>query len=277
MAQPLEIYKNKIKHFQSDLQKLEEQSRFISNLRLAISLGGIGIGIYLYAGGQNFGAYGVFIVTSLFFAVLVSRHQSLRKQKAYSEAMLKINKESEARFSDAWTLFPDTGSEFIEESHPYAVDLDIFGKRSLFQLVNTTSTFLGREKLKNLLLSPSLNQSDVMRRQEIIKELAEHLDFRQNLQAEGSQFSKTIENPEELFRWVVNFSKRPWTSPLIKILIRLSPLVLILLIAFSFLLPGVIPYFIPLICVCAIFSDSFHSKIIIILRLGLKKTSDIKD
>jgi ABC-type multidrug transport system fused ATPase/permease subunit len=249
LAQPLEIYKNKIKHFQSDLQKLEEQSRFISNLRLAISLGGIGIGIYLYAGGQNFGAYGVFIVTSLFFAVLVSRHQSLRKQKAYSEAMLKINKESEARFSDAWTLFPDTGSEFIEESHPYAVDLDIFGKRSLFQLVNTTSTFLGREKLKNLLLSPSLNQSDVMRRQEIIKELAEHLDFRQNLQAEGSQFSKTIENPEELFRWVVNFSKRPWTSPLIKILIRLSPLVLILLIAFSFLLPGVIPYFIPLIWV----------------------------
>lgn len=245
MKNPQETYLNKIKDYQTHLHELEKQSRRISNLRLLISLGGMGIVLYLYLTDKHFGAVSIFVITAALFTILVIRHQRLSRDKNFSQTMLKINEQSIARFSDAWTLFPDMGSEFIEEGHPYAVDLDIFGKRSLFQLINTTNTFLGRLKLKDLLIAPSLDKTSVMTRQENIKELADHLDFRQNFQSEGLQFLSINKNPEELFHWA-NFSHNRWTMPKIISLIRLSPIVLIILTTLALLMPRAIPFFIPL-------------------------------
>lgn len=45
----------------------------------------------------------------------------------------------------------DTGSEFLHTSHPYNEDLDIFGNRSLFQLINRTATTNGRSVLAHKL------------------------------------------------------------------------------------------------------------------------------
>ncbi|MEL7568098.1 MAG: DNA mismatch repair protein MutS [Dehalobacterium sp.] len=263
MKKPQDTYENKIKFYQSKLQKLEKKSRQISNLRLFISLGGIGAVIYLYLTGNPFGAISIFVLTSALFITLVLRHQNLKQDKNISQAILKINEQSIARFSDSWTLFPDTGSEFIEESHPYAVDLDIFGKRSLFQLINTAHTFLGRQKLKNLLIAPTLDKISVITRQEIIKELADHLDFRQNLQSEGMQHLSINKNPEELVRWA-NSSHNRWTLPKMIFFMRLSPIVLFTFTILAVLMPKVIPFFIPLTIVL------FHA---ILLFYSLKDTS----
>jgi len=243
--QPLEIYQDRIKFYQAKNGELEKKARNISNLRLFVALGGLSLTFYLYRTGAQLAAAGFFLVTLFIFAKLVFRHQDLKKEKAHVQTLWKINEEAVARFNETWTDFPDMGSEFIEESHSYGVDLDIFGKRSLFQLINTTTTFLGRKKITDLLLNPTLDQKDLLVRQESIKELAGHLDFRQNLQAEGRKFAKSNQDPEELFQWATSFSHLSWTSPVVMALIKLSPLVLLALTGLALLMPEVVSYYIP--------------------------------
>lgn len=244
---PQDTYQEKIRLYQTRIRELEKKSRQISNLRLFISLGGIGAAIYLYLTDKSMEAVGVFLAVAVIFTLLVIHHQRLREEKDFSQVMLKINEQSMARINGNWTAFPDTGSEFIEESHPYAVDLDIFGKRSLFQWINATSTFWGRQKLKNLLLAPAQDKAGVIQRQDSIKELTDHVDWRQRFQREGIASGRN-HDPEELIRWATTFCDR-WTMPLLTVFMRLSPAAAIILTILAVSMPGVVPFFWPLILI----------------------------
>ena len=46
----------------------------------------------------------------------------------------------------------DHGMEFLQDNHPYAADLDIFGQGSIFQIINRTSTQEGKRKQSDWLL-----------------------------------------------------------------------------------------------------------------------------
>ena len=72
-------------------------------------------------------------------------HYKLQARIKYSLKMVEINKRHLSRISGDWIGFEDIGEEFISINHPYASDLDIVGKKSLFQLLNFTT--LGTEEL----------------------------------------------------------------------------------------------------------------------------------
>ncbi|MEN3004197.1 MutS family DNA mismatch repair protein [Dehalobacterium formicoaceticum] len=245
MLQPQELYRKKIDQYTARIRELEKTGQRISNFRLLISLGGLGLIIYLYLQGKTNASATVFIITAAAFVFFVLRHQQLKRELKQVQALLQINQKSLDRLSEDWTHFPDTGSEFIEDSHPYVVDLDIFGKRSLFQLMNTTNTFLGRQKLKEFLMVPMDDQDQLQKRQEMIYELGDHLDFRQRLEGEGMLSPSIDKNPEELFHWAGIYDNR-WNRPFLRPLLYLSPAVLILLTVFSLLQPQLIPVYLPL-------------------------------
>jgi DNA mismatch repair ATPase MutS len=74
-------------------------------------------------------------------------------------------------------FFYRDGAEETEANHPYMADLDIFGKKSLFHLLNRCHTSVGYEKLVKQLSNPPSDISHILRRQEAIKELQEKKDF----------------------------------------------------------------------------------------------------
>lgn len=41
----------------------------------------------------------------------------------------------------------DDGKEFVNPSHLYTLDLDVFGEHSLFQYINRTATPIGKQHL----------------------------------------------------------------------------------------------------------------------------------
>ncbi|HCQ90537.1 MAG TPA: hypothetical protein DIU45_13375, partial [Clostridium sp.] len=55
------------------------------------------------------------------------------------------------RVSGKWKDFSDTGEDLVIKNHNYAMDLDILGKGSLFQMINCCNSFLGRHRLKAIL------------------------------------------------------------------------------------------------------------------------------
>jgi len=64
----------------------------------------------------------------------------------------------------------DEGAEFLGLDHPYASDLDLFGRGSLFQTMCTARTQAGREKLAGWMKTPA-EPEEIRLRQEAVAEL----------------------------------------------------------------------------------------------------------
>ena len=83
-----------------------------------------------------------------------------------------------ARLSHQWQGRGVTGDELRPADHAYASDLDLFGTGSLFELLCTARTGIGRATLANWLLYPAQSE-EVAKRQAAIGELREALDLQE--------------------------------------------------------------------------------------------------
>lgn len=104
-------------------------------------------------------------------------HHRLDQSIEHAKGMIEINRRQLDRLSDGWAAFEDFGEEFIDPDHPYGCDLDIVGRKSLFQFLNRTHTWHGRRSFAQDLLSASYTKEQIEQRQEAIDELAENHEF----------------------------------------------------------------------------------------------------
>ena len=121
----------------------------------------------------------------------------------------------------------DEGKDYINPSHPFSFDLDLFGKDSLFQRVCRTVTVGGRDLLAQWLTKETAdgNHKDFIasigQRREAVEELARHDDFLMSVKAAG-QCSDKAEDEERLLRtdWLADALTAAHALPLPK---RCSP------------------------------------------------------
>src|SRR5262249_762809 len=87
----------------------------------------------------------------------------------------------------------------MDESHPYAADLDIFGKGSLFELLCTARTQSGEEILSSWLKAPA-GCTEIRARQEALEELRNRFDLREDLAVLGPDIRSPI-HPDTMKKW----------------------------------------------------------------------------
>src|SRR5262249_31323356 len=87
----------------------------------------------------------------------------------------------------------------VPAAHPYAIDLDIFGKASLFELLSQARTRSGEQTLAAWLMAPA-SSSEITDRQQAIDELRNSLDLREDL-AVLCDDVRTAIHPEWMKRW----------------------------------------------------------------------------
>ncbi|WP_139903675.1 MutS family DNA mismatch repair protein [Clostridium thermarum] len=181
--------------------ELKSEISQIGYLRLVDFIIGVVVSAYIYSLNQ----YVIFSIVAVIwigvFIYLVKLHERAIERKNYAEALVTINKRGIERVQGGWNKFEDDGSEFIDEDHPYSGDLDIVGHSSLFQWINTTATYMGRLKLKDYLLNPLKDVSEIKRRQETVKELSQEVETRQKINAEAMLIRDKSKDPEELLQW----------------------------------------------------------------------------
>lgn len=199
-----EEYRVRIEKYKDDTDKLSKRINFISMLRGVVFAAGAALTYYFYRGARVELSFYSAIAAIVVFIFLIAMHEKLKQAKRYSSLMEKINEDSIKRESGQWKSFEDTGDEFVDYSHPYTFDLDIFGKGSLFQWINTTNTYLGRDSLRENLSNPLKNIELIKKKQEATRELSSKIDFRQRLQSEGMLNENKSMNPEKLFKWAVD-------------------------------------------------------------------------
>lgn len=129
--------------------------------------------------------FGLFLTLCLallgLFVWLVKRQSTFEEQRRYYTA-LKAVSENEIASMDHRDNIYDDGSQFAYDKHYYTADLDIYGKGSLFQLMNRAATYPGKSTLAAWLSSPS-NREEILVRQGAVKEIASKPDFKLDMQA----------------------------------------------------------------------------------------------
>lgn len=148
----------------------------------------------------------------LLFAVLVGviiYHNKIINNKIKVERFLEINEKGVKRINGEFRSIKDDGSEYIDDSHPFSSDIDIFGKSSLFQLINDTLTKGGRERLASYLSLKKLPTKEVIeKKQGAIKELGEKIKWRQELLVKGKTKIKNKKKETEELDAFLTWSKQ---------------------------------------------------------------------
>ena len=116
-------------------------------------------------------------VTTVILIILWIYHSQVIEKVNDTKGIIAINKRHLTRISGDWTSFSDIGMEYINHNHPYSSDLDIVGQKSVFQFLNTTHTWHGRQAFVNALLGSTFSEEELEKRQAAISELSENISF----------------------------------------------------------------------------------------------------
>jgi len=130
---------------------------------------------------------------------LVNKHLKIKYLRDRNSILSTLNEDEIKRLDNVFTR-TETGEQFTESNHFYASDLDIFGKQSLFKLLNRTHTYTGSSTLANWLKFPA-QKTEILNRQESIEELSVKIDFRQNLEASAMLIEEVSESTQKLISW----------------------------------------------------------------------------
>ena len=133
------------------------------------------------------------------FVVLMVVHDRVLRARSRARRAAAFYEAGIARVTDTWAGTGESGERFLIADHPYAADLDLFGRGSLFELLTTARIRAGEETLARWLLRPATT-SDVRARQEAVRELQPLLDLREDLALLGDEFGAGG-HPELLTRW----------------------------------------------------------------------------
>lgn len=195
---PENHYTERLSLTEGQLQQVKKQIFRISMLRLALFIAGIA-GVYFFFNQTTLLIAGI-CLTFLPFFILVKVHNRLFIRKEWLETQARIIQEELQALSGDYSSF-EGGKEYVNPEHPYSFDLDIFGRRSLFQSINRTCTFFGKVRLAEWLQNHLHEKTSIEKRQEMIREISEHTLFREQFRVAGLVHHGQSSDAEKIQAW----------------------------------------------------------------------------
>lgn len=195
---PKNHYTERLSLTEGQLQQVKKQIFRISMLRLALFIAGIA-GLYFFFN-QTTLLIICICLTFLPLFVLVKIHNRFFIRKEWLETQARIIQEELQALSGDYSSFED-GKEYVNPEHPYSFDLDIFGRRSLFQSINRTCTFFGKVRLAEWLQNHLHEKTSIEKRQEMVREISEHTLFREQFRVAGLVHHGQSPDAEKIQAW----------------------------------------------------------------------------
>lgn len=227
----LKRYEQSAKEQQTEIAVLKKKVDQLSFVRVALLLVEIGffVGLVSSEGTTANVAWSVLLLLPVFtFAAVVRRQNKFEKQYKFHQNLLWVFENEMAMLQGKPNGY-DNGTAFEDENHPYLSDLDIFGKSSLYALLNRGASKIGVEELAKHLATVS-ERATIIERQQAIAELAEHIDttfaFRANLK--GHEVTRIEEIKQKLgsgLQKQVAFT----SNQLLRVYVKLVPYLMLIL------------------------------------------------
>jgi len=192
-----EEYARRTSQRQGAALREQKRERTISLARLAVFALGV-VAVWLIFVDQRIDWLWLIPIAVVFTGLLIGHERAIRKRAAYERAV-QFYQRGLSRLDDSWSEGGETGEEFLAANHPYAADLDLFGRGSLFQLLCTCRTGIGRTRLAQWLLEPA-ERVVIERRQSSVEELRGALDFREELAVVGERIAAQV-HTRDIEKW----------------------------------------------------------------------------
>ena len=199
MTNPLEIYQQQIANHNTGLEKLKKRSVLFGWLRfLNLALAFVSLW-WIWTND-------LFILLPLpaffigLFLFILAKHLNNNDAIENLRRLIQISETEIEVLNHHFTHLPN-GEEFKPENHEYSNDLDIFGRASLYQYINRCTSEQGKKLFANWFLTPS-SLKTIVERQEAVKELAQQVEWRQQLQSYGIAHSITLATEDKIESWI---------------------------------------------------------------------------
>lgn len=192
------------------------------------------IGTVLLWSVSVFTAVGVAVaVTALFIRVVILYGRAEWQAKYYS-LLEEINRNEAAAMEGDWSAF-NQGDSYIDPAHNFTHDIDLFGRRSLFNYLDRTVTEQGRNLLAGWLSDPRVLADNMTGRQEAVAHLAGEREWRHQFKALGELEGISVDNQNNLVEWIrqTPFFKNRMVASGALMIFPLMALTLLALAAFS--------------------------------------------
>jgi len=213
MKKLVHFYTEEKQRLETELKATKNKLANLSVLRLVVFILTL-VGIYFLF--DDIRAVG-FIATVgiIVFSILLIKYLDAKESKKLLITKIKIN-ETEIRVLEGNFLFLKTGEEFIDPTHVYSNDIDLFGRGSFFQYINRTSTQQGAKELAKTITENHILSID--KKQEVLKELSQKVAWRQHFSALASLVT-TRYSTKEILDFIQNY------STVFSIIVSKSPIV----------------------------------------------------
>ena len=195
---PVAVYKKRIDEQSVENESLKTKKSTIASSRFFIMIAIVASFYYIKPYSLSYAIITIIILIVIFLRLVVLSTRNNNKMSNL-DLLLNINNQELQIASGKYNKQPD-GIEMLPAIHDYAHDLDIFGRASIYQYVNRTTSDQGHQKLSGWLLHPS-GHTAIKERQEAVKELTDQYIWRQQLHAYGLANKVTSNTQQRITNW----------------------------------------------------------------------------
>ena len=196
-ANPHDTYSQLLAARCGEIAVLDGHHRRLGYWRLAAVLAGCGLA-WMALAERAISVVWVLGPLAAFIALAVHHERVLRRAERGRRAERYFARAIE-RLDGNWAGHGEAGDRYLDPAHPYAQDLDLFGRGSLFELLCSARTHVGEDTLARWLLVPAAPET-ARARQQAVEELRERLDLREAL-AVVAESARTGVDPVALAAW----------------------------------------------------------------------------
>jgi hypothetical protein len=172
------------------LARLDRRDGAVAGARLAVFAAALALAWAAF-GAHRLSAWWLLAPATVFVALAVA-HDRVITARARMRRAIAFHERALERIAGRFAGTGTPGDEFADPAHPYALDLDLFGRGSVFELLCAARTHPGEERLASWLLAPA--PPDALRpRQRAVAALAPRLDLREDLAVLGDDVRAAVE------------------------------------------------------------------------------------
>lgn len=165
---------------QRHIAALRRTSARLSWARLGAFFGGFLIVFFAFSIGGTVVWVSAALAVSIFGAAVFA-HRRIERGMTRHRLLLALVEAHLARMDLDWAALPPAFDVPVHAGHPYHIDLDVTGDRSLHHLLDAATTREGSLRLSQWLLSPLTSKAAIEDRQALVRELIPMVVFRDKL------------------------------------------------------------------------------------------------
>ncbi|GHT71039.1 DNA mismatch repair protein MutS [Bacteroidia bacterium] len=226
------FYNQRVGRNQSEVTGIRKSVHLLGTARLIVVMIAITL-LFVFWGQMNVCIYAALLLCLFSFFRMVFKSNKLNKRKDYLQSSIVTDNDELKAIEYDFSSY-DGASERICVEHPFSLDLDLFGHRSVFQSLNRTASPMGKNILAEWFENPLRDKQKILERQNVVREMCSQPSLLHHFEVTGRLNPGKQQDNEDLKHFANQPS--PWSKK--SLWTVLSYLFFALWIAVIFLVSG---------------------------------------